>query len=373
MAHSYTPGLRVSRLTRIVKERRLPLKGKVSVNVGDRVTALQVVASTDLPGNVHPVNCASQLGIVPADIEATLKVQPGSKISKGQTIATSTSFFGLFKSHCLSPIDGTLEAASPITGQLILREPPIPVEVLAYVDGKVTELFADEGVKVETLGAMIQGIFGIGGERYGRIKISVDSQQDVLDEDSITEDVKGCILIGGSLVTLGAFKKAIRMGAVAVVAGGFLNDDLKSLLGYEQGVAITGHEDIDCSLIITEGFGRITMAHRTFDLLKENENRGASVSGATQIRAGVIRPEVIIPTEDVTELPEQTSSITGLEIGDQVRVIRQPYFGSIGTVSALPSELQQIETGAKVRVLEISFDSKEKVVLPRANIEIIEE
>ena len=41
---------------------------------------------------------------------------------------------------------------------------------------------------------------------------------------------------------------------------------------------------------------KIQMGAQTFDLLNENSDRLASINGATQIRAGVIRPEIIIPT-----------------------------------------------------------------------------
>jgi len=373
MAHSYTPGLRVSRSSRIVKERQLPLKGEVTVKVDDRVSATQVVARTDLPGNVHPVNCAGQLGIVPADIESVLVVKTGSEIKKGETIALSKSFFGLFKSRVQSPINGVLESASPVTGQLILREPPILVEVTAYIDGHVTKIFPDEGVEVETSGTFIQGIFGVGGERYGKIRMAVDSPGQILNKDMIKDDFKGCIIIGGSRVMLDAYRKASEIGVAAIVVGGMHNINLKRLLGYELGVAITGHEDLVTTLILSEGFGDIAMAHRTFDLLAENEGRNASISGATQIRAGVIRPEVIIPSEQLKESTEERAEAGGLEIGHVLRVIRQPYFGKIGKVTALPPELQVLETGAKVRVLELELSDDERIVLPRANVEIIEE
>ena len=67
---------------------------------------------------------------------------------------------------------------SAVTGQLILREPPIPVEVDAYVDGTVVEVMPDEGVVVETPGAFIQGIFGVGGETYGAIVLAVSGPDD---------------------------------------------------------------------------------------------------------------------------------------------------------------------------------------------------
>ncbi len=372
MAHSYTPGLRVSRSATIRKERRLPLKGEVTVKTGEQVGALQVVADTKLPGNVHPLNCAGQLGILPADIEQALTVKPGQPIKKDEVIAVSKSFFGLFSSKVTSPIDGTLESASPVTGQLILREAPIPVEVTGYLDGRVTQVFPEEGIEVETVGAFIQGIFGIGGEQYGMIAMAVDSSDQPLDAARINDSHKGCIVIGGSLVTLEAYKKAEKVGAVAVVCGGMHNIDLKRLLGYEQGVAITGQEDLATTLVLTEGFGRIAMARRTFELLAENNQRWASVSGATQIRAGVIRPEVIIPHDDLQVIPQAQTEVKGLERGDILRVIRQPYFGMIGKLTALPSELQLLETGAHVRVLELEIEGGERIVLPRANVEIIE-
>jgi len=372
MAHSYTPGLRVSKFTRIVKERRLPLRGKVLVKSGDQVSARQIVAHTDLPGNVHPVNCCGQLGILPADIETALCCKSGDPIKQDQVIARSSSFFGLFKNQVLSPITGTLESASPITGQVILREPPIPVEVVAYIDGTVTEVFPDEGVEVECHGALIQGIFGIGGERFGAIRMIAKSPDDLIDAAQIPADAKGFILVAGRRVTLEAFRKAASLNAAAIVSGGFEHLDLKTILGYEQGVAITGHEDIPTTLVLTEGFGDITMAQRTFDLLKANEGRGASISGATQIRAGVIRPEVIIPAPAGATGQEVKAKKGGLEIGDVVRIIREPYFGKIGNVSDLPHDLQTLETGAKVRVMEVIIGG-EKVILPRANVEIIEE
>jgi hypothetical protein len=373
MAHSYTPGLRVAPVARIKVERRLPLLGEVLVRIGDRVNADQVVARTELPGNVHPVNCCGQLGILPADIESALSVGPGEPVAKGQTLARSTSFFGLFKSYCCSPIDGTLESASRITGQLILREPPIPVEITAYIDGQVIQVFEREGVRIETVGSIIQGIFGIGGERHGRIKMLSPAPDAVLDEADITGDLTGCVAIGGSRITLPGYLRASQAGAVAVVSGGFHNADLKALLGYEQGVAITGHEDIATTLILTEGFGQIAIARRTFDLFAKHEGRGASVSGATQIRAGVIRPEVIIPSDGGTAVIPEKASASGLEIGDQVRIIRQPHFGQLGLVTALPPELQELETGARVRVLQLQLEDGEQFILPRANVEIIEE
>ena len=76
------------------------------------------------------------------------------------------------------------------------------------------------------------------------------------------------------------------MGVKGVVVGVIIDTDLTDILGHDIGAAITGQEDIVTTLIVTEGFGSIQMAQRTFDLLKSLEGREVSINGATQIRAG---------------------------------------------------------------------------------------
>jgi hypothetical protein len=94
------------------------------------------------------------------------------------------------------------------------------------------------------------------------------------------------------------------------------------------------------------------------------------VSGATQIRAGVLRPEVLIPREAGASAPTADSGGGSLEIGSAVRVIRQPWFGRIGRVVELPAELKALDTEARVRVLEVEFvDDRTRATVPRANVE----
>jgi hypothetical protein len=373
MAHAYTPGLKVTPRARITKERRLPLKGEVIVQKGERVTSHTVVARTQLPGDVEPLNIAGLLGVPPEDVEHYLQKHEGDKLKKGEIIAQTKGIFGLLKTTIKSPIDGVFENFSKITGQAILRHPPTLVEVNAYIDGIVTESLEEEGVVVETIGTFVQGIFGIGGESNGILVRVAKSPSYVLTVDDISPDYKDKVLIGGSLITCEVLKKAVECGCKGVIVGGIADRDLRDFLGYDIGVAITGSEQKGITLIITEGFGKINMATRTFDLLCANEGKKASINGATQIRAGVLRPEVIIPSnEELTEIEDEVMT-KGIEVGSKIRVIREPHFGKIGKVVALPSELQLIETGAKVRIFEVELDDGTRTTLPRANVEIIEE
>jgi hypothetical protein len=54
-------------------------------------------------------------------------------------------------------------------------------------------------------------------------------------------------------------------------------------------------------------------------------------------------------------------------------LIREPHFGRLASVAALPAELTRIETEARVRVVEVAFENGETVRVPRANVEIIQE
>jgi len=374
MAHVYTPGLRVSERTTLRKRRTLPLRGQVLVKVGDRVQAETVVARTELPGKVHSVNIVNRLGIDPADIREFMLKKEDDPIQANEPLAETKPFIKWLKTVVASPITGTVETVSAVTGQVLLREPPRPVEVAAYVDGAVVETMEGEGVVVETDATLIQGIFGVGGEAVGEIEFAVDSPSEPLRPDALNERLRGKIIVCGSYITADALKRAVQLGLRGVIVGGLDDRDLRDLLGYEQGVAITGSENIGIVVVLTEGFGNIAIAQRTFDLLKARKGARASMSGATQIRAGVVRPEIVIPAQDsgVHRLADAAVAATGMKEGGPVRIIRHPHFGALGKVVRLPHQPVPIETEARVRVVDVQLPDGKVLTIPRANVEVIQ-
>lgn len=375
MGQAYSAGLAVNESTILRKERILPLKGTVLVTQGTKVKGEDVVAETLLPGKVLPFNLANKLGVTPSQLEKYIKIKAGDKITQKTILAENAGLFGLgfFKSEVLSPIEGEVESISAVTGQVLLREPRIPVQVKAFMDGIITKVIPEQGVVIENKSAYIQGIFGIGDETIGELKMLAETPDDELDAGKIDESCRDKIIVAGSFIPFHVIESAVKHGVKAIITGGIDDQDIKKLLGYDIGVAITGHEKIGLTIICTEGFGRITMAKKTFDLLKKYDGHKASVHGHTQIRAGVIRPEIIIPldfTED--ELISKEAALPLLEIGTLIRIIRQPHFGSIARVTGLPEELTKVESETLVRILEAEFDDGTRVRVPRANVEVIE-
>jgi len=375
MGQAYSAGLTVTDSIILKKERILPLKGKVLVKKGDKVKAEDVVAETLLPGKVVPFNLANKLGVTPAQLVNFIKIEVGQQITKDTILAETKGLFGtgLFKNEVRSPVEGEVENISSVTGQILLREPRVPVQVKAFIDGIVTDVIEDEGVIIENKSAYIQGIFGIGGETIGEIKVMVKSPADQINPQQIDQSCQGKIIVSGSFITYDAIEAARKNGVKAIITGGIDDQDIKKLLGHDIGVAITGHENIGLTIVCTEGFGKIDMAKKTFELLKKFDGHKTSIHGKTQIRAGVIRPEIIIPLDfDEKELVSKEATMPVLEPGTLIRVIRQPNFGKIAKVISLPEELTKVESETLVRVLEAQFEDGTKMIIPRANVEVIE-
>ena len=330
MAGAYTPGLTVSGDIVVRRIRRLPIKGEVQVSVGDHVSPTTVVARALLPGVLQTIKLADQLGVEAKDVRPFLKVKDGDAVEVGDLVAEGKKMFGLFKAPtATSEYKGTIESFSEVTGNLLVRAPSIPIEMNAYIEGTVAEILPEEGAIIETRGAMVQGIFGVGGERLGKIRVAVADHEEILDVKHILPTDAGNIIVGGAGVTAAAIKK------------------------------------------VTEGFGFLPMAQRTFDLLKTLDGQSSSINGATQIRAGVIRPEVIVPNPGQTDSVESVSAVLELGIGASIRVIREPYFGKLASVTELPPELVTLESGTTVRVLKAKLADGEEVTVPRANVEIV--
>ena len=374
MAKAYTPGLKVSSSLVHRARRALPTQGEVRVAVGDRVQGSTVVAETFLEGDVTPMKVANLLACQPRDLPGLMLKKVGESVAKDEVIARSKGVFGLMKTEVKAAAAGTIESVSDSSGLVLLRGPRQPVQVLAHVPGRVVEVLPAEGAVIETDAALLQGIFGVGGEVRGPIALACRAPEEELHEDLIKPEMRGCVIVGGARMTATAIARAKSVGAAAVVSGGIDDADLRDFLGHDLGVAITGSEKCGLTLIITEGFGEIAMARRTFELLAGHQGREACVNGATQIRAGVMRPEIVVPLDGAGAAQAGSGPLDGeLAVGAPVRIIRDPHFGVIGKVAALPERPAMLESGSKARVLEVSLEKGGTVTVPRANVERIED
>ena len=88
-----------------------------------------------------------------------------------------------------------------------------------------------------------------------------------------------------------------------------------------------------------------------------------------------MRPEIAVPLGEASSGEIFTGGATAgiLDIGTAVRIIRDPHFGLLGSVSALPEQPAVLGSGSKARVLEVALESGQRVIVPRANVELVGE
>lgn len=370
---AFTPGLTVSSDVALERLRELPLPGEVIVSVGQSVGARQVVARANLPGDLHILKVAERMGILPAEVVQGLRVAKGEPVRSGGVLCEHAGLFGWFRTTFQSPVDGTVELISPETGHVAVRTASKPIEVRAYIGGVVQSVEPGKSVTIAAHGAMVQGIFGVGGEKVGTLRVLPIPVDKVLSRADIPEDCSGKVLVGGLAPSAEVLRCAAERGACGMVVGSVDDRALKDYVGRDIGIALTGDEPVNMTLMVTEGFGMIPMAQRIPELLRPLDGREVSINGATQVRAGAVRPELIavhLGIQDGASAPNLAASSPGLQVGSRVRLIRVPYFGMWAEVIELPTHMEQIPTGAYARVLRARLNDGTVVTVPRANVEL---
>ncbi|MCX6654317.1 MAG: hypothetical protein NTY03_04250, partial [Candidatus Bathyarchaeota archaeon] len=131
-AYVYTPGLKIKRNITIKKLRRLPIKGSTLVTIGDKVSHDTILAEGFISGDPIIINPINYLDCEPQKIKSYMLKKVGEKVKKGEILAKSSFLLGLFKNVCVSPIDGTVEFISDVSGQIIIRTSNIKISINAY-------------------------------------------------------------------------------------------------------------------------------------------------------------------------------------------------------------------------------------------------
>lgn len=315
------------------------------------------------------VPVARQLDVWPATIRMYMRYREGDEVKQGAALADSVGVASVDYSY--APVSGIIEKIDTRTGVVTIVRPARPTLVEAYLTGRVDALIPEYGAMVSCEAGYIQGVFGVGFETYGYLRVISSSPEDTVDEDDLTGELRDQVLVAGAYITLGAVRKAAAAGARGIICGGMDHLDLVGYVGQEIGVGITGQEDVPMTLILMEGFGKLAMRTSVFEALAALAGRQASINGATQIRAGAIRPEIIVPFPGHEAAAEARAPVDeDLRPGQPIRIISDPHFGEMGVVVDLPREAHRVETEANVPVVRVRLPSGEEAIVPRANVEV---
>jgi hypothetical protein len=131
-------------------------------------------------------------------------------------------------------------------------------------------------------------------------------------------------------------------------------------------------------IMVLEGFGNIPINPVAYKLLSTSRDREVTLNAMHFNRATGDRPELVIPVKGGPDVPMPMQLIQ-LDIGNQVRVLRDPYMGMVGTVTEMLG-MQRMENGLMAEAARVTLNAEvdddllmveEKIVVPLANLEII--
>lgn len=351
---------RVLSLARIRRERTLSSRGEVLVAMGARVGALDIVARADTLGHLRPVPLARYLRVSETAIAKYMRKQPGDDIQARDIIASKPEFFGTLQRIYRAPGAGRITALNGSWLTLDLAETPF--ELKALYRGTVVNVMPHFGVVVEAVGAVVQGVWGGGGEGYGVLKKMVDSPSGILAEDKIDVVSRGAIVLAGAGVTEEAIRRAAQERVAGMIVGG-LTPQLAELAA-----------SLMLPTLVTDGFGDCSMSAPIWELLVSHDGEEASIStlpaGAGRTSA---RPEVFIPVMapggSGTALPPPTLVA---EVGARVRVITASRGSGIGKIVEVPKAPRALESGVSAWGAEIALDAGDRVFVPWENLELVD-
>ena len=335
----------------IRRERLLPAPGEVLVRTGDLVGPTDVVARCSMPGKIYILDVSRSLRVSREQVSDYVRKDIGDLVRKDEVLALPSGLVGRLKAACKSPVDGTIVDVRD--GLVLIESSTGFYELVAHLSGQITNVMPNWGVVISTTGALIQGVWGSGGEATGVIKMVVDSPGKPLRARSLDVSCQGTLVVGGWVLDRDAIQQAKEAQVRGIIAGG-VDADLAPL-----------YQALSLPVMVTEGFGHLPMSDHTFELLNSNLGREAMLSAGT-------RPEVIIPRRLEGETPVEDLRPARLSIGMRVRVSRDPYLGVMATLAHLPDRPRRIESGATVPVAELHPDGEnESIFVPLANLERI--
>lgn len=316
------------------------------------------------------VAVAKRLDIWPSSLKTYMRFREGDEVRQGTILAASPSTAGM--DYAYSPINGVIEKVCTKTGTVTIVRPVKETIVDAYVAGRVEEIIPERGAVIVSRGLAVEGVFGVGFEHHGPLAVLTRSPEEDLDPAAVLPAHEGKVIVAGRRVTLDGLRKAVEVGASGAVCGGVDNLDLVQWLGKEIDVGITGQEDVEFTLIITEGFGPMPMAEAVFATFLANDGRVASINGSTHVRAGAIRPEVLIASGPVGGRAAQAETArAALAEGVPVRLLGPRHFGRRGRVVEMPVERQLLETEVRLKVVRVRLDDGTVVSVPQTNVEVV--
>lgn len=366
---------------RIIPDRCVHIKrtllgqGTLNAVINEEVKPDSVIGHYASTGGFTAVNVAANLNVSPNEASTLLQVPIGKNIYSGELLARKKTLFGT--KDLLSPTDGMLESFDKKTGILRLKFIAKAAPLLAGVYGIVDDVNKDKGeVLIRTLVTKVYGVIGSGKQRSGMLYFLDQNNQHLVQASQIKEEMKGHILVAGSLIYQDALKKAVGFGVAGVVSGGLNFATVQTMIG-----SIDKHKnmaaDVGISVVLTEGFGALPIGEDILNSLKSRNGRFVFINGnIAELLLPSLDTDSILTVRKIAlpkvNVPDVTPEVTlkQITLGSKARVIWPPFMGFVGEIIAIDETPTTLPSGIGTYLLTLEI-SKKKIKVPYTNIELI--
>jgi hypothetical protein len=340
-------------LTTVRRERLLPVPGRVTVRMDQKVNPLDVVAEANFGAEHLLIDAGRELGLSPQEAQRLIQVKAGDALTQGDAIAKRT---GLSLQIVHAPCSGRVILVG--AGKILIEAGATAFELHAGLPGMITRQIPERGVEIKFNGALIQGVWGNGEMNIGLMLPVLSSPQEALVAKQLDVSLRGTVLLAGTCNDPAALQTAGELPVRGII------------LGSMSPALIPVAMQVKYPIIVVDGFGQRPLNEAAFKLLTTNAKRETTLNAEVFDRQAGTRPEIFIPLP-VSQEPPSPREMETFAPDQTVRLTRDPHAGSIGTLMNLRPGLMTVASGLRVPAADVRLDSGEQVVIPLANLEVI--
>lgn len=370
---------RFTRTTSMVRLRPFASLGEPTVVPGDQVTWDTLAGKYASRRRLRHIRLEASSG----QFSATVLVQEGQKVKRGEVLAYYSYLFGLGYTEYTAPCDGEVVAINPVVGAISIKE--APVDLYCHIAGTVLKTDDAMGVWVRTYGGLVEGVAGAGYGRSGRLSVKIGSSAQKMAARDISPSDAGTIILAGRSASQELLEACLRYQVAGIVVGSVSHrlfswySDLAWSLDWDEFLARFWARDakkqkaapppseIVPALVVTDGYGDIPMGDECFSFLQEHEGKTVHIDGGyfSNEPAIVISENAGVPPKVWKADP--AISLAEVKVGSRVSVLGLLDAVKEGIVSETVSELR-LENGLAVSGAKVLLENGETLLVPLANI-----
>ncbi|MGH2516848.1 MAG: hypothetical protein ACRDHP_14435 [Ktedonobacterales bacterium] len=190
--------------------------------------------------------------------------------------------------------------------------------LLAGIAGRVTDVAPGQHITLEGPATIAQGLVGLGASVVGPL-----AQLPRGESLAVVRIPVGAILVLSHPVPLMLLQRAAAGDALGIIAPSMAARELEAFARVDLSAVLDGltpePERLPLTILLTEGFGEVSMNPGTYSTLTQRLGATALLTGTTNPQRN-LRPEVLISVPEGTPLAEMPANST-LAAGARVRVV----------------------------------------------------